>query len=167
MHPLSDTGSTAVFVASDLSALSPFFFWGSLNAILHNSFAMPAPHESSSKMFVLGLSEFLFSTKRPQENRKPFYPGFGCSGCGPGARMRVACLTLPTNSRAIRFFPFLHILYWINLFAWARKSHRSLLCTTVRGLDFIPDLKPQKNLNIKSAQDLTEWRFIYNPIFTI
>lgn len=170
MHPLSGTGGSAAFEASDLSVLPPFFIWGPLNPILHNSFVFPAPHEPSSQIFVLGLSEFLLSMKEEGHRKREnlFYPGFCCSGHGPSARMQVAQLGLPTNSRKIRFFPpFLLILYWIHLFAWTRKSHWSLLCAIVRGLGFIPDLKPQKNLNIESAQDVTEWRFIYNPIFTI
>lgn len=35
------------------------------------------------------------------------------------------------------------------------------------GLDFIPDLKPWQNLNSNSAQNLTEWKFIGTPIFTV
>lgn len=96
MHLLSGTGGSAAFEASDLSVLPPFFFfWGPLNPILYNSFVFPAPHEPSSQIFVLGLSEFLLSMKEAGHRKREnlFYPGFCCSGHGPSARMQsgTAC----------------------------------------------------------------------------
>lgn len=124
----------------------------------------------SAKCLCLAFLNSFFPWKgRPQEKRKAFRlcpEGFCCSGRGPGCEWH-GLLYHQRKLKESQFFPFLLILYWIHLFGWTRKSHRSLLCAVLWGLDFIPDLKPQKNLNIASAQDLAEWRFIYNPIFTI
>lgn len=170
MHPLSGTGGSAALEASDLSVLPPFLFEGPLIPSFTTALSFLLRMSLPAKYLCLAFLNFFFPWKKKATGKeKTFFIQVSAAqdmAPVPGCKWH-SLLSQQTQGKSGFFPPFLLILYWIHLFAWTRKSHWSLLCAIVRGLGFIPDLKPQKNLNIESAQDLTEWRFIYNPIFTI
>lgn len=156
-----------------LWSLTPAFIMGLVCAL---SKATGSPQECSSQQLVLGLSEFLLvcmkkkATVRKKAFRLPsrtFLLLRTCPQCQDACYMACSANSVNRSSRKISFFP--SCSFFIEFTCSFHKKPPPIsscsVCNSMR--TFFPDFKPQQNLNTNSAQDLTEWKFIYIPIFTI